>query len=92
MKIDLLDFLGTLNEKELQDVRQSFARDKEWYAAQSDEKIIQTLIFNILWNYKALMDDCRDPQQAREYARRKAEVYQEWKMLGVVECESSFCD
>lgn len=89
MKIDLLDFLGTLNEKELQDVRKSFSRDRDWYAAQSDEKIIQTLIFNILWNYKALMDDCRDPQQAGEYARRKAEVYQEWKMLGVVECESS---
>lgn len=85
MKITLNDFLATLNDKERKDVEKSFARDKEWYAAQSEDEIIQVLIFNILWNYKALMDDCRDPKQARNYARRKAQVYQEWKKLGLLE-------
>ncbi|WP_303816391.1 hypothetical protein [Acidaminococcus timonensis] len=85
MKITLNDFLATLNDKELHDVKTFFARNKEWYAAQSEDEIIQVLIFNILWNYKALMDDCRDMQQAREYAKRKVQVYQEWKKLGLVE-------
>lgn len=85
MKITLNDFLATLNDKERKDVEKSLARDKEWYAAQSEDEIIQVLIFNILWYYKTLIEYCQDMQQAREYAKRKAQVYQEWKKLGLVE-------
>ncbi len=85
MKITLNDFLATLNDKERKDVEKSFARDKEWYVAQSEDEIIQVLIFNILWYYKTLIEYCQDMQQAREYVKRKAQVYQEWKKLGLVE-------
>lgn len=40
MKITLNDFLATLNDKELHDVKTFFARNKEWYAAQSEDEII----------------------------------------------------
>lgn len=85
MTITVKEFLETLNDKERNDVETSFARDREWYAAQTEGHIIQVLIRNILWNYKTLLEYCWDPQQAKKYARRKAEVYEAWKKLGLVE-------
>lgn len=84
-KPDMKAFIDTLNEEELRIVKEGNERNKEKLKDLTEEQIIEKIMFGLLWDYKAKMEYEQDREKERKMEKRKADLYEKWKEMGLVE-------
>ena len=83
-KPDMQAFIDTLNEEELRIVKEGNERNKDELKGLTEEQIIEKIMFGLLWDYKIKMEYEQDQEKERAMGKRKKELYDKWKEMGLV--------
>ena len=77
--------IDTLNAEELRIVREGNEKNSEKLSKMTPDEIAQEITFGLLWDYKTRIEYERDPEKRKALEKRKNELNQKWKELGIIE-------
>lgn len=75
-------FLETLNEEELKGVEHYLETNKRLVSESTREENVSDIMFNMMWYYK-VQSEYVGKEKALEMLKRKRELYETWKKLGI---------
>jgi hypothetical protein len=80
-KMELL--INSLPEEDVQKVQRWIEKSPDEIKKDPDEAV-QQIIHNIMWDYKR-QAEAAPPGQGREIEKKKAELYDKWNELGLLD-------
>ena len=77
-------FMSTLNDKEKDIIRRETEKHHDEFEDYTEDALVSQHIFGLSWYYKVFAE-YEDTQKAMQMQHRKAELYDKWKALGLLE-------
>lgn len=77
-------FMATLNDKEKDIIQRETEKHRDEFEDYTGEALVSQHIFGLLWYYK-VFSGYEETEKALQMERRKAELYEKWKALGLLE-------
>lgn len=77
-------FMSTLNDKEKDIIRRETEKHRDEFEDYTEDALVSQHIFGLSWYYK-VFSEYEEAEKALQMERRKAELYDKWKSLGLLE-------
>jgi len=77
-------FMSTLNDKEKDIIQRETEKHRDEFEDYTEDALVSQHIFGLSWYYK-VFSEYEDTKNAIQMQHRKAELYDKWKALGLLD-------